>query len=535
MPFLCNWIKNCIYPDLSNTTNPQQGDALIGFKQPVVNAIPRTVHDKLSETISVKDFGAVGDGINDDTAAIQAAINSVPQTFGIEGGTVFFPAGVYEVTSEILISGIRITLQGVGRYATHIRFKPTSDNQTMFKFDRGNAGLSWQCAIQDMALVSSLDSGLTKTAIELKDTSNMIVKDLIIAPWTGNGNSVGLRIRGREAGHINNLHIYADRPIVIEKNDANPINDIDMFNFNDLYLLVSELDETRYPDKSLRPCIFIEDGVDLQNVVFGGFQAWVRGSHGLYWKDTTTTEVSYGLILSNIRTEQTINPIGHSIHVERNALLQDLLIEHMVTDPGQHGFFFRNIARITLNHVSYNGNGVALDVDSKKVNNMSNDPMVELNLDQVKMGIHSTVNMPNMQEKIAFNRSESASPVPDTAYFARKVDSIEQALKLFGSTHVWSYSGELADSDQLTIPSYTRKAAIIFVSGYGSGPISAGGQVIDTAEKVYLISGTEKFGIKNSGDNLDVSGKLVVFHQSNTTIYNRLGVTIDVVVFIMWT
>lgn len=534
MHFLCKKIKNCILPLLANTTDPQQGDALIGFKQPLPDTVPRTVHDKLAESISVKDFGAVGDGVHDDRAAIQAAVDS----FGDVGGAVFFPAGKYDVTSEIVILNMRVTLQGAGRYATHVRFKPTQDNQTLFKFDRSGDHISWQCAIRDMALVSSKDTGLTKTAIELKDTSNMIVKDLTIAPWTGNGNSVGLRVRGREAGHVDNIMINADRPLVIEKNPANPHNDIDHFNFNDLYLLVTDIDQNTYPQIKLRPCIFIADGIDLQNVVFGGFQAWVKGSHGLYWKDTKTTSVSYGITLSNVRTEQTIDPGGHSIYIERKALLQDLLVEHMVADPGQNGFFFRNIARATLNHVSYDGNGVALNVDGKEMTNMPDAPipMVSLNLNQVKMGVHARVELDTMVEKIALNRADSASPVPDTAYYNRDDGSSQaQSIQLFGTTNVWTFSGTMTDGEQKTIPAYARKTAIVFVSAYGAnGSISEGGQVIDTANKAVLVSGTANFDIKNAGDNIDVDGKLVVFHQSNTSIYNRLGETIDVVVAVMW-
>jgi polygalacturonase len=41
--------------------------------------------------LSVKTYGAVGDGIHDDTAAFQAAINALPST----GGTVTVPAGTY--------------------------------------------------------------------------------------------------------------------------------------------------------------------------------------------------------------------------------------------------------------------------------------------------------------------------------------------------------------------------------------------------------------------------------------------------------
>jgi hypothetical protein len=49
----------------------------------------RTVQNKLRETVSVKDFGAVGDGVANDTAAVQAALDAAQ--------TVFFPDGNYLV------------------------------------------------------------------------------------------------------------------------------------------------------------------------------------------------------------------------------------------------------------------------------------------------------------------------------------------------------------------------------------------------------------------------------------------------------
>lgn len=501
-----------MFPELADTANLQKGDARIGFRQPLAGAVPRTVHDKLTECISVKDFGARGDGMGDDTAAIQAAIDRIGKSEN--GGAVFFPPGVYEVKGEIRIPFIRVSLRGAGRYVTHVRFSPIHDGQTLFKFDRGAAGISWQCALQDMALVSSVDNGRTKTAIELHDTSNMLVRDLIIGPWTGNGNSAGLRIRGREAGHIDNLHIFADRPLVIEKNADFPL---DHFNCNNLYLLVS--------NGVVQPCIFIADGVNLQNVVFGGFQAWVQGSYGLYWKDTQTTDASHVLTLRNVRTEQTSNGGGYSIYIERHANLNDLLIEQFLADPTQNGIFLRNVQRCTLRHATYNGAGIALELDG----------VAELALDQVLMGVQSRVVMPNMQEKIAFNRLNTHSPVPDTAYFTQKVanaGSLQHALQLFGSTNLWSFSGSLVDNAQLTLPAGTnegRKAALIFVSAYA--PVteaSAGGQVMDTPDQALVIAGTENFGVGN------VPGKLTVFHTNATTVFNQLGTAVDLLVWVVW-
>ena len=71
--------------------------------------VSRTVESRLTDYISVKDFGAVGDGNTDDTAAIQAAFDSL--TFY---DTLFFPDGSYKLTSTIDagITGITVIANG---------------------------------------------------------------------------------------------------------------------------------------------------------------------------------------------------------------------------------------------------------------------------------------------------------------------------------------------------------------------------------------------------------------------------------------
>jgi len=47
----------------------------------------------------IKAYGAVGDGVTDDRLAIQTAINAVPQSGALVGGTVYFPPGRYVIGS----------------------------------------------------------------------------------------------------------------------------------------------------------------------------------------------------------------------------------------------------------------------------------------------------------------------------------------------------------------------------------------------------------------------------------------------------
>ncbi|RJF85797.1 glycosyl hydrolase family 28-related protein [Sphingomonas cavernae] len=75
------------------------GASLVGFKQNTTVASTRTVEAKLREAVSVRDYGAVGDGSTDDSDAINAAIASALTI----GGTLFFPKGFYRVVRTLNI------------------------------------------------------------------------------------------------------------------------------------------------------------------------------------------------------------------------------------------------------------------------------------------------------------------------------------------------------------------------------------------------------------------------------------------------
>ena len=84
----------------------------------------RTVQAKLNDYYDVKDFGATGNGVTDDTAAIQAAINCASAN---GGGMVYMPAGTYLVgmgTNTAINMASNVSLVGSGIGATTISRPP---------------------------------------------------------------------------------------------------------------------------------------------------------------------------------------------------------------------------------------------------------------------------------------------------------------------------------------------------------------------------------------------------------------------------
>ena len=73
------------------------GSSLVGFQQSGTGAVARTVQDKMRDVVSVKDFGAVGDGVADDTAAFNAGLAELR----VRGGRLRVPAGTYRCNTRV--------------------------------------------------------------------------------------------------------------------------------------------------------------------------------------------------------------------------------------------------------------------------------------------------------------------------------------------------------------------------------------------------------------------------------------------------
>lgn len=89
--------------------------------KPVADLLTLAEIDGLLEALrgsgkNVSSFGATGDGVADDTASIQAAVDS----FDARGGSVVFPSGVFRITSPILINNSAVSFVGAGSSSSFI-------------------------------------------------------------------------------------------------------------------------------------------------------------------------------------------------------------------------------------------------------------------------------------------------------------------------------------------------------------------------------------------------------------------------------
>jgi hypothetical protein len=71
-----------------------------------LGAITRNVNDKLSDMVSIRDFGAVGDGVADDTLAIGSALQA--------HDAIYIPSGTYRITNTIQV-GFGQKIYGAGQ------------------------------------------------------------------------------------------------------------------------------------------------------------------------------------------------------------------------------------------------------------------------------------------------------------------------------------------------------------------------------------------------------------------------------------
>lgn len=186
--------------------------------------LSRTVEVKLQESISVKDFGAVGDGTTDDTAAIQAAIN-----YGLSiGGVVLFPAGNYVISSSLqaystsFARGVSLIGDNSGFQLTQLLWKGNAASSPVIDL----RGVSWS-TIANISITSpNLTTYPYLGGIQIRSAQNyssgpgssgITINNCIILGGTG-ANSFGVRIGENNEQGPQVSEIFCNHVVVIGNN-----------------------------------------------------------------------------------------------------------------------------------------------------------------------------------------------------------------------------------------------------------------------------------------------------------------------------
>lgn len=319
-------------------------------------------------------YGAKCDGSTNDSAAFQAAINAL----SVGNGTIVLPPGkTCKLISGVTISNSGVHIIGGGALSTTVDFEPTA-NGALFTFSGGAVEEVFN-SLEGVAILSN-DTTHTKTAILAMDQSMFRLWDIDIGPggtkWTGGSattnpclgssdsqdGSIGFRDCGRDQFDIGDYYALADRPIVFSIDPNVATETIDHQHFHDLYLVnVAGV---------LNPLVWADSGVKFSSLNFDGYEAWVGGSYGFYFVDTTQTNANFMMRFDNVRWEQGTSP-QYMFYISPHDNVQGLFFLNPQEVAGGSMFYVRNAYNVHADNPEYNTDtGTFWNADSS-VNNLS--------------------------------------------------------------------------------------------------------------------------------------------------------------------
>ncbi len=198
----------------NRTGKTNAGDLQV--KMPYEATTDRGVREKLGDAISVKDFGAVGDGISDDSLSFQRALNS-------SATAILIPEGKYVLTEEILVPPRKTLLGSTQQGSVLVCRHPgralvvrapgsilTSVLQNFkLEMEKGSVGIEMTGDFGDLRDITFSSGTSESWAIDLVDANNIQVQNVRIG-GLGDEAFFGNGIRWRNSDPVNNPNNYGN-------------------------------------------------------------------------------------------------------------------------------------------------------------------------------------------------------------------------------------------------------------------------------------------------------------------------------------
>jgi len=144
----------------------------------LTGASARTVDSKLEDLVSVKDFGAAGDGATNDATAFASALATEK--------AIYVPAGTYVIGSTLTISDKNVTLIGEGERLSILKFTGGTDGLNWTSSDDSHSLILEKLQFQASATMSGspVDANFNVTSGSIR--AGVSLENIVAAP-TGSG------------------------------------------------------------------------------------------------------------------------------------------------------------------------------------------------------------------------------------------------------------------------------------------------------------------------------------------------------------
>ncbi len=262
---------------------------------------------------NVKDYGAIGNGAADDTAAIQTAINAATAT----GGTVYFPRGIYNISSSL-------------------SYTPASGTEPAYRVHFSGDGIGASAIKQ-----TGTGNGLTIAGFTGSPLNPNLFTHITDLTFVGSGSGQGLSVNAGAYIYVESCHFTGWAYGFYGSNFLSSTFTSCAFRFNDRGFLVERITGGNFA--SSPNAITLVNCQVGANSLFGG---WVLGpgvftmqGGAIEANGTTNGSASnWGLKISepsgSTATESAVGISIDGVYFEANKGIADLWIESSSAKPG---------------------------------------------------------------------------------------------------------------------------------------------------------------------------------------------------------